>query len=212
MNGFKRIINIYYDSNGRLNAIFTAFNGVTTATFTQTTGGIPADGMYHHLMFGWNTQTGVAQAIIDRNVETVTHGGSAGFDVGISMTVGHGSALNTAWASLSSQSTVLAVGQSLTGDAAELWVSLYETLDLSVSANVDKFEVGGHPANLGDDGSMPTGTAPFAYHSQQPQTYEAITFNFDRAIPPGVATTEHGVTGGFNNTTGFPTIAPAPYP
>jgi hypothetical protein len=213
LNGNTRVIDISLNSTGRVQAIFTAFDTTTTATFSQTTGGLPADGAYHHLIFAWNTQAGTAQVAIDRGLETVTHSGSTGFDVGISLYVGHGSAFGTTWSALSQASSIVStVGTSLTGDAAELWVSLYDTLDLSVTANIDKFNADGHPAGVGVDGSAPTGTAPFAYHSQQPQTYEAVTFYLDRAIPLGLDSTGYGVTAFSNATTVVATVAPAPYP
>ncbi len=203
-----RLIDISLDENGRVQATFTAFDGTTTATFSQTTGGVPADGTYHHLIFTYNTQVGTAQVVIDRSLVTVTKTGSSGFDVGISMTDGNGSAFNTLWGSLSENTGTS--GLSVIGDVAEFWMSLYDTFDLSVSSNIDKFEVGGHPVDLGPTGALPTGNPPFAYHSQQPQTYQSIIFALNRAST-GNDNLGFGVVVISDNPT-FPTVAPAPYP
>jgi len=50
------------------------------------------------------------------------------------------------------------------GCLAEVWFAPGQYLDFSVEANRRKFiTAGGKPANLGADGSLPTGTAPLIY-------------------------------------------------
>lgn len=47
---------------------------------------------------------------------------------------------------------------------SELWMAQGQLIDLSVSANLQKFRsAGGKPVNLGSDGSTPTGTVPTVY-------------------------------------------------
>jgi hypothetical protein len=170
-----KIIDIGLDSNGRLVAVFTAFNKTTTATYTQTTGGLTADGTWHHLIVGWDTQAGTMQVVNDRTAATVTRSGSAGFDVGVTLS----SPLRISWGALSHIAGVTA--NALTGDAAELLISLDQTLDLSVTSNLDKFELSGQTVSLGSNGSTPLGINPWMYCSQQPQGYQAITFYINRA-------------------------------
>lgn len=55
------------------------------------------------------------------------------------------------------------------GCLAEIWVAPGQYIDLSVADNRRKFIDGrGKPANLGPDGSWPTGTAPLIYHRIRP--------------------------------------------
>jgi len=50
------------------------------------------------------------------------------------------------------------------GCMAELWFAPGQYIDLSISANRDKFRSSlGRPVDLGADGSLPTGTAPLVY-------------------------------------------------
>lgn len=57
--------------------------------------------------------------------------------------------------------------QKFDGDLAEFWLA-QEYLDLSVAANRAKFSTGRRPANLGTDGSRPTGNSPIIYLSSRP--------------------------------------------
>ncbi len=50
------------------------------------------------------------------------------------------------------------------GDMGHLWLSVNQTLDLSVQANREKFALGGAPVNLGGNGQLPTGVAPEWYY------------------------------------------------
>lgn len=50
-------------------------------------------------------------------------------------------------------------------DMAELYINLAATLDITVQANREKFNLAGVPVDLGSDGSTPTGTAPIVYQS-----------------------------------------------
>ena len=52
----------------------------------------------------------------------------------------------------------------VTGCLTEVYVNLAEYLDVTVAANLEKFRTPeGLPADLGSDGSEPTGTAPLIY-------------------------------------------------
>ena len=51
-----------------------------------------------------------------------------------------------------------------TGDIGHLWLSVNQTLDLSVQANREKFILAGAPVDLELNGSGPTGTAPEWYY------------------------------------------------
>lgn len=55
--------------------------------------------------------------------------------------------------------------QRFPGDLADVWMDdVY--IDISISANLQKFiHVSGHPADLGADGSTPTGSAPLVFFS-----------------------------------------------
>ncbi len=51
-------------------------------------------------------------------------------------------------------------------DVAEVYLNLAESIDIDVSANVEKFRSSaGKPVDLGATGSTPTGTAPIIYLS-----------------------------------------------
>lgn len=65
-------------------------------------------------------------------------------------------------------------GQLLNADLAELYVNFSDYLDLTNSANVQKFRsAGGAPVNLGSDGSTPTGNQPIAYFKNATATWES---------------------------------------
>jgi hypothetical protein len=50
------------------------------------------------------------------------------------------------------------------GDIGHLWLSVNQTLDLSVLANRQKFALAGAPVSLGGNGQTPTGIAPEWYY------------------------------------------------
>lgn len=50
------------------------------------------------------------------------------------------------------------------GDVGHLWLSVSQSIDISVSDNVAKFIQAGKPVDLGLDGSQPTGIAPEWYY------------------------------------------------
>ena len=54
-------------------------------------------------------------------------------------------------------------GSKWDGDIADLYYAPGQYLDLSNSANRDKFYLAGKPVDLGADGSTPTGTAPLVF-------------------------------------------------
>jgi hypothetical protein len=51
-----------------------------------------------------------------------------------------------------------------TGDIAHLWLSVTQSLDLSVLANREKFALATDPVNLGPNGQLPTGVTPEWYY------------------------------------------------
>ncbi len=185
------------DASGFWSATFTAADGTTTATFTQTSNAFPADGTYHHVIMNWDTQAGTIQTAIDRTLVTTSRVGSTGFDVGIQ------AFSNTqAWAIAGQYQG----GNKLVGDLAELWFIIDQSLDLSVSSNLDKFETGGSSIDLGPTGAIPLGIDPFMFFSQRPQGYEAITFLADRTGKIGMSG-----SGPIPPATS-PTVALGPYP
>lgn len=62
-------------------------------------------------------------------------------------------------------------GNASTTEVAELYWDYGHNLDLSVGANIDKLIIGGKPANLGANGSTPTGFQPLIYLPNAAATY-----------------------------------------
>ncbi len=111
------------------------------------------DGTWHNIIFSWNLPT--IQIAVDGVLRTTSiyfANGSSTFNVSGSV-VG-----TTIWGETPS-------GFSTPGDVSEFYLNFGQAIDLSVKSNVEKFIKRGNPVDLGNDGSIPTGTAPAIFFS-----------------------------------------------
>lgn len=118
-------------------------------TFYATPGGAAfVPGQWYHLMSAWNGTTWTIW-INGQQVATAAMG-APDF-----------SGANLTQAAIGAQTTASGFWS---GDIGHLWLSVNQTLDLSVQANREKFALAGAPVNLGGNGEIPTGTAPQWYY------------------------------------------------
>lgn len=103
-------------------------------------------GQWYHVLIAWNS-TNVTIYVNDvQSVVTAT--GLDAFTGNLNQQ-GVGSASST--------------GSKWTGDLAHVWISTTQTLDITQSANRQKFVIAGAPQDLGANGELVTGTAPEFY-------------------------------------------------
>tara|TARA_Y100000034_G_scaffold26108_1_gene31173 strand:- start:449 stop:2671 length:2223 start_codon:yes stop_codon:yes gene_type:complete len=103
-------------------------------------------GQWYHVLIAWNS-TNVTIYVND--VQSVVTATGLGAFTGNLNQLGVGSASST--------------GSKWTGDLAHVWISTTQTLDITQSANRQKFVVAGSPQDLGANGELVTGTAPEFY-------------------------------------------------
>jgi hypothetical protein len=124
----------------------------TLSIQTHTANGTYCDGNWHHFLFTWDSTSsancqiyadGVSDCVVAAQVNnTLDYAGPN-------------------WSFSSNDST------GITGDISEFYWAFNQWLDITVSANVLAFRTAaGHPANLGPNGSLPTGTSPTIYLNQ----------------------------------------------
>lgn len=140
----------------------SAGTDLITGTPFATTTNITAGAGWHHFIASWDLDAGVSslQLYIDGSsarsgTPTVTAG-----DIDYvtnEITIG---------ASASSANKI-------NMDLSELYLNISENIDLSNSANLQKWRTsGGKPENLGSDGSTPTGTQPQIYLKNPVDTWQ----------------------------------------
>lgn len=119
---------------------------------------ITDDGEYHHILIQWdhNQSTGsrVLRMYVDGVLQTNT------------IVTNTGSAFTINWATMDTMyvsRSIVGTTNNLNGAMSELYIAPAQTLDITNSANREKFTSGGRPAFLGENGSLPTGTAPLIY-------------------------------------------------
>jgi len=123
------------------------------------------DGAWHHCLCAWNSTTiqYYQDDVEDLSSGESTQPGGADIEYNGSTHSRIGSRMNTS------------PGNWLNGDLSELYFT-NEYLDISVQSNRRKFITSGlEPADLGTDGSDPTGTAPLIYFSGVASTWNAGT-------------------------------------
>lgn len=117
-------------------------------------------GDWHHLLASWDLAAGAGSGRlyiddVDDKVETTYT------DDTIDYTGGGGSLMANGAGSKSCQGVI-----------SEMWFEDNVYIDFDVEANRRKFITSaGLPANLGDDGSLPTGTAPLVYLNDPVATF-----------------------------------------
>lgn len=126
-------------------------NGGGVAADIVTANPIPADGAYHHVVFAWNTATGVRQCYVDGVSALGTNSGNT--NQVYWTRPGH--VFGSRW----SGSDIVVT------NVAEFYLNTTTFLDLSVPANLAKFRTAGHPAFLGKLGELPAGTQPMVHFS-----------------------------------------------
>lgn len=150
--GFKTKFEIYAVNTGRL-AFRLNQSGVGSDSFT-----VPSDtfalNQWHHVVWSWDFGLNRFQIYVD-GVALNTSGyifGTDGFEMAND---------NFTRIGLASTSTS---GQRWLGDIGHLWIDFYDSFDLSIPANLERFISGGAPINLGQLGEVPTGTVPQYYY------------------------------------------------
>jgi hypothetical protein len=130
-------------------------NGTGSDTFTTPTNTFPVNA-WHHVLWAWDWAASRFQIYVDGVALTTSaysFTGATKFDQSGSNMTQWGVGNNTA-----------ASGTDWIGDIAHLWVSVTQTLDLSVQANREKFALAGVPVDVGATGQLPTGTSPEWYY------------------------------------------------
>ena len=151
-------VNIFTDDQGHINFNIGSSNKVEIALHNASASElsdshssitITADGIWHHIMFSSNTSTDAHNLYID------------GIDVQDKQ--------NSTTGTIDFTRTNYSVGSEVNGNSkfngeiAEIYFTT-EFVDLSTATNRLKFlAADGKPANLGADGSTPTGTQPILY-------------------------------------------------
>ena len=151
-------VNIFTDDQGHINFNIGSSNKVEIALHdsganelsdVHSSNTMTADGVWHHIMFSSNTSTDAHNLYID------------GIDVQDKQ--------NSTTGTIDFTRTNYSVGSEVNGNSkfngeiAELYFTT-EFVDLSTATNRLKFlAADGKPANLGADGSTPTGTQPILY-------------------------------------------------
>jgi len=119
---------------------------------TNTTGFITSTA-WHHILASWDLATGRAQLYID---------GVTDVDGAFTVTINDTIAYNTPDYGVGASTLAT---NFLIGDMADPYLNTVTSLDLSVLANRQKFNIADTPVDLGADGSTPTGSAPAVFLS-----------------------------------------------
>ncbi len=123
------------------------------------------DGLWHNAIYSWNTNFAIGAKTTQIAIDGVLKSVNIFNDFGIAFD-SYYPFPGLCIGQLGFNGTNLAFLPAPVTDIAELYFNSTTALDLTVGANILKFRtVGGHPENLGTDGSVPTGTAPAVYLS-----------------------------------------------
>lgn len=125
--------------------------GVATAIGMQSTSSV-ATGAWKHILAAWDTSTAAnCKLYVNGSDATDLYGRSdASIDYDFS---------SADWSFCSDWSGASKVA----ADVAEFWCDTAQWMDITSTANREKFVKNGRPMNLDSDGSKPTGTAPQIY-------------------------------------------------
>lgn len=108
------------------------------------------DGSWHHCLAAWDTETAENNKIYIDGVDRTNIVSRANSNIDYTFGSFYSGASSSG-------------GNKLNADVADLWWAHNQWLDITSSANREKFAKNGRPVNLGSDGSTPTGTAPIIY-------------------------------------------------
>lgn len=140
------------DDNKKLQFHFTNTSPTPSEQFVLTGNTTVTTGQYYVIqgsMFTDGNGTNRVSLYIDGVQETLT--GTIDFDLGLSSSV--------LFSSIGSSASVRYTEMNL----SEFWLQFGQELDFSDNNTYQKFVCDGSPADLGADGSNPTGTQPFYY-------------------------------------------------
>ena len=121
-------------------------------TFFSNTG-LVTTGAWHHLAIAWDAASSLCKAYYDGSAVTFS----------VAPTFNN---FNFNWSRVTAWTVGADINASGKCDAglAEMWFAPNQYVDVSVSANLQKFRTSlGKPADLGSTGAVPTGTAPLIY-------------------------------------------------
>lgn len=149
----------------------------------DSTSALTADATWHHVIVSWDTNASAGNKTLQVYLDGSPMAGTIDDDdpaFQVNATSGHANRE-------SSISGIYGV------DLAETYVNIAERLDLSDSANIEKFRSSsGETMDLGSDGSLPTGNSPIVYLNGNAA---------NRNINPGYGGDFTGVYGTVTDTT-----------
>jgi hypothetical protein len=141
-----------FDNFLRFSFIDVAKGGFYDFTFTST---VLASSSWNHALCNYNHNATSGS----RTAQLYLNGVS-----GVSVGADSGPAFTADYATSGITASIAREGSAYyNGALAELYFAPGQSLDLSMSANREKFNSGNRPVFLGLDGSLPTGTAPAIY-------------------------------------------------
>lgn len=146
--GSTEVLSAITTSSGRITVRVNNDTATDTITF-QAASGVPfAIGTWYHLLVSWGSGT----------VRVYVNGGSMGT---IAYSTLDMNGQNISRVGIGARANGVSLWK---GDIGHEYIAVNQTLDLTVTANREKFALAGEPVDLGADGSTPTGTAPEWYY------------------------------------------------
>jgi hypothetical protein len=141
-----------FDTANKLRIYFTD-TGISANSLQYKTTATHVDyGVWHHLLFAWDSASAVGQMWIDGVAIT-------DFVSSVNSNYTHNWTSGNAYIGANYSGTA-----NFEGSMSDLYINLTETLDLDTESNRLKFRTAdGLPVDLGSDGSTPTGTAPIIF-------------------------------------------------
>lgn len=158
------IFNSFPGSSGlflRLNADKTIIIHLENGQVLDVTWDLTAyfDGNWHVFTFSVDTNFSAGNKLHTAQVDGASVSTSAVIDAGSAFSLNFSTAAN-----LTIGADLFGSGKTLI-NAAEFWLMPGTYLDMTSGTNIAKFVAGGHPVDLGADGSTPTGSPPAMYLS-----------------------------------------------
>lgn len=151
-------VKIFLSGIDRIDFILDNSSDVNLLTLANTTTDITSSSGWVHILASWDVSATYAKLLINGSDETSATTDTSG-------TINYPATGITYFSADTGASP-------FTGDAAEMYFNMAESIDLTVGGNVSKFISGGKPVSLGADGSTPTGTAPAVYLGNSASTWQ----------------------------------------
>ncbi len=131
--------------------IVTGFNSTPTQILFMRSASPYTTSVWRHIAIAWDLSLGIGQLYVD-GADARESGPTLTDDTIVYSHADHGICGTTSGA------------RKQNADVADIYLNLAETLDLSVSSNLEKFRsTSGHPVDLGASGATPTGNQPIIF-------------------------------------------------